>query len=109
MVRLVLLAVLSLSFASAQSSSGTITGLVRDSSQAALPGVNLRLVNADTGVTYSSSTNNTGEYTVPLLPPGKYALTAEAQGFQRGIVERIGSRFGEARGNLRDRFVARFR
>ena len=66
----------------AQSSSGSITGLVTDSSNAALPTVALKLTNVDTGVVYSAVTNSTGEYTLPLLPIGKYSLTAEAGGFQ---------------------------
>ena len=66
----------------AQSSTGTITGVVTDSTQAALPTVALRLTNLGTGVVYSAASNNTGEYTIPLLPIGKYSLQAEAGGFQ---------------------------
>jgi hypothetical protein len=70
------------SFAAAQTSSGAITGLVQDASEAALPNVNLRLTSLETGVVHTATTNDTGEYTLPLIPVGKYSLTAEATGFQ---------------------------
>src|SRR5687767_3128908 len=82
MLRLAMAAALCAACLYAQSSSSSITGLVTDSSQAALPNVSLRLTNVDTGVVYTATTNNTGEYTLPLLPVGKYSLTAEVGGFQ---------------------------
>ncbi|HYO82782.1 MAG TPA: carboxypeptidase-like regulatory domain-containing protein, partial [Bryobacteraceae bacterium] len=82
MLQLALTLLLCTSFAVAQSSSGAITGVVVDPSQAALAGVTLNLVNTDTGVAYSATTSNLGEYTLPLLPVGKYTLTVEAAGFQ---------------------------
>ncbi|MDZ4800319.1 MAG: carboxypeptidase regulatory-like domain-containing protein [Bryobacteraceae bacterium] len=82
MLRLVLLLLFSFALSMAQSSSGSVTGQVKDASDAALPGVTLRLVHADTGVPYTATSNSVGEYTIPLLPAGKYAFTAESGGFQ---------------------------
>jgi hypothetical protein len=94
MLRLALFLLLCAAWAAAQSSSGAITGLIQDESQAALPGVNLRLTNVDTGVVYTTTTSNIGEYTLTLLPAGKYDLIAEAAGFQtysrREIVVELG-------------------
>jgi Carboxypeptidase regulatory-like domain len=66
----------------AQSSTGTLTGIITDPSQANLAGVALELVNEETGVGEHASTNQQGEYTFPLLPPGHYRLTAQAKGFR---------------------------
>ncbi len=66
----------------AQVSSGAITGIVTDASQARLPKVALKLANIETGVAQAIETNESGEYTFPLLNSGRYTLTAEASGFQ---------------------------
>jgi hypothetical protein len=79
---LVLAFILAAGFAHGQSASGTLTGLVTDSTQAAVPGVELRLTNLDTGVVASATSNTGGEYTFPLLAVGRYTLTAERPGFQ---------------------------
>lgn len=77
-----------------QTSTGTITGTVTDSSQARLAAVNLKLTNTATGVSVEGQTNDAGEYTFPLLTSGVYTLVAERSGFQRvnrtGIVVELG-------------------
>jgi hypothetical protein len=71
-------------------SSGTLTGVITDPSQANLPGVSLSLTNESTGVAERAVSNPQGEYTFPLLQPGRYRLSVEAKGFrpytQSGIV-----------------------
>ncbi len=75
--------------AQAQAANGNIEGTVRDSSGAALPGVTVTITNMDTGTTRSAVTNEAGVYRAPLLPLGRYRVTAELQGFktfeQQGI------------------------
>ena len=66
----------------AQSSTGTLTGIITDPSQANLPSVSVDLVNDATGVTEHAATNQQGEYSFPLLQPGSYKLTAQAPGFR---------------------------
>ena len=77
-----------------QGSTGTITGIVTDSSQAVLPGAAIEVLNADTGVLSTAETNQAGEYTVPLLQPGRYNLTARLDGFrtysQQGVTVELG-------------------
>jgi hypothetical protein len=77
-----------------QGSTGTLTGLVSDPTEARLASVNLKLTNENTGVVTSALTNESGEYTFPLLASGSYRLEAEAGGFQRynrsGIVIELG-------------------
>jgi hypothetical protein len=68
---------------SAQVVQGTITGNVSDSTGALVPGVDIIIKNEDTGVVTRTTSTSGGVYTVTLLPPGKYSITAELTGFQR--------------------------
>ena len=67
----------------AQTQTGTITGLVTDSSGAALVGVQLTVTNRDTGQARAATTSEQGTYTAAALLPGIYDLRAEAAGFKR--------------------------
>src|SRR5271170_6365828 len=60
--------------ANAQETTASITGFVTDSSGAALAGAR--------GTTYPTQTNSDGAYYLIRLPIGKYAVKAEAKGFQ---------------------------
>ncbi len=75
--------------AQAQAANGNIEGTVRDSSGASLPGVMVTVTNMETGTTRSVVTNESGVYRAPLLPLGRYRVSAELQGFktfeQQGI------------------------
>src|SRR5713226_10588545 len=80
-----LLALISVAPAVGQNTVGEISGYVRDSSGAALPGVDVRLVFPDIGVERSTQTNAGGYYVLPSLPNGRADLTAELSGFQRFV------------------------
>ncbi|MBI5281043.1 MAG: TonB-dependent receptor [Candidatus Solibacter usitatus] len=54
-----------------------------DQSNAFMPGVRVRAVNAATQVTASTTTNATGNFVIPFLTPGTYSLTAEMTGFKK--------------------------
>jgi hypothetical protein len=73
----------------AQSDRGTITGTVSDPGGAVIPAAKVTAVNSDTGATYDTVTTQTGNYTIPQLPAGIYALTFKAPGFgdftQQGV------------------------
>ncbi|MBI1896510.1 MAG: TonB-dependent receptor [Acidobacteria bacterium] len=60
-----------------------ITGRTTDSSQAALPGVAITLTNEQTGVTFHTTSNEVGYYTLSLLRPGTYRIELTAPGFRR--------------------------
>ena len=60
--------------------NGSINGQVTDSSGAVLPGVTVTATNADTGQTRSAVTDSKGEYSLNLLPPGRYRVDAELAG-----------------------------
>ena len=66
-----------------------MTGAIRDSSGAVLPGVTVTLTGPNLlGGPKTTVTNQDGVYRLPELTPGTYDLTAELQGFQ--IVKRTG-------------------
>jgi len=90
-----LLVVLHISTATAQENRATITGAVTDSSNASTPGVRVEATNVDTGVVYPTVTNDAGVYTIPLVPPGKYSVTATLQGFQTATRQDLQVRTGE--------------
>lgn len=72
-----------------QQTRGSIVGLVTDPSGSAVPGVPVTLTNERTGITASTTTGTTGEYTFVNLDPGSYAVAVEAPGFKKGVVQRI--------------------
>ncbi len=66
----------------AQTTTGTISGTVKDSSGAVLPGATITLKNLDTGITRKVTADSAGHYSAPQLPLGGYEVTAESAGFQ---------------------------
>ena len=68
--------------AQAQAANGNIEGIVRDTTDAPLPGVTVTVTNMDTGTARTSITNDEGVYRAILLPLGRYRIVAELQGFK---------------------------
>ena len=65
--------------AGAQSTTGTLRGMVQDDSGVALPGVTVDVVNDDTGYRTSATTEASGFFNISV-PPGNYTVTASLQG-----------------------------
>ena len=65
----------------AQGAGGVVAGTIKDAQGGALPGVTLTLRNVESGVVRTGVTEGDGTYRLPGLPPGRYQLTAELQGF----------------------------
>lgn len=61
---------------------GEITGIVRDSSGAVVPGATVSVTNPATNFTRTALSNEAGVYNFPLLPPGKYNIKVEMPGFR---------------------------
>jgi hypothetical protein len=78
----------------AQSATATLSGTVEDQNGAVVAAVSITLRNVDTGLKREATTNEDGAFTVPLLPPGKYVVQAQREGFQRyefpGVVLNVG-------------------
>ena len=73
----------------AQSERGSITGAVRDSSGAVVPGAKITITNPTTNVNISAVSNDQGEYTVPSLSPGTYSVRVEKTGFRPAVTNGI--------------------
>jgi hypothetical protein len=69
--------------------TGSISGTVSDPSGAAVPGVKVTVTAPATGLSRSSTTNQSGEYLVPLLGVANYTVQVELQGFQTAKAEDI--------------------
>ncbi|MCL4852229.1 MAG: carboxypeptidase regulatory-like domain-containing protein, partial [Bryobacteraceae bacterium] len=73
----------------AQSDRGTITGRVLDPTQSAVPGATVAAANAATGIKYTATTNDTGNYSIQQVPAGTYEVTIEASGFRRYVQKAV--------------------
>src|SRR5438309_4637346 len=69
--------------------TATITGTLKDPTGGVLPGVEIMITNIDTNLERMFTTDEHGDYTVPLLPPGTYRVQAELSGFRTEVVEDI--------------------
>ena len=65
----------------AQFDTGTVLGVVRDSSGAVLPGSTVTLLNTATGVAATKVTDERGGYEFFTVRAGDYTVTAELSGF----------------------------
>src|SRR5215813_14209371 len=65
-------------------STGTITGAVKDPSGAVVSAVRVS-VQSTTGLSREVETGESGEFAVPLLPPGVYSVAVEKTGFHRVV------------------------
>jgi hypothetical protein len=78
-----LLAVLSVSTAFSQAVNATLLGTVTDASGGAVPKAKITITETQTGVSHALQTNESGNYILPDVPPGIYAVTVEANGFKK--------------------------
>jgi hypothetical protein len=69
--------------------TGSILGIVKDSSGAVIPNVKIAATNQETNLTQSTVSDLGGQYRLLALPVGKYRLEATADGFQRFAVTDI--------------------
>jgi len=79
---LLIVSLLCIAPASAQSPTATINGIVLDPSGAAIAGAQVVVVNDATGIQYTVKTNGEGIYVVPNLPPGPYRIQVSNNGFK---------------------------
>ena len=70
-------------------SSAVVTGIITDAQAGVLPGVTVTLRNIETGTVRSTVSEADGRYRFAGLLPGRYALTAELQGFASNDVTDI--------------------
>src|SRR6266446_2474025 len=65
----------------AQGTNATLSGTVVDQNGAVVPAVEISVVNPATSLERTATTSDQGFFTVPLLPPGTYSVTAKRDGF----------------------------
>jgi hypothetical protein len=87
-----LLTFLLVSTISAQDFRGTIGGTVTDPNGAAVPGASVTVKNIATNVASTVTTSDEGSYTVPLLQPGTYTVSATSGGFKTTTIENVAIR-----------------
>jgi carboxypeptidase family protein/TonB-dependent receptor-like protein len=69
----------------AQVTTGTISGTVKDSTGAVLPGATVVLLNEDTGISRTVQADTAGRYAASSLSLGNYRVTATLEGFQTEV------------------------
>jgi hypothetical protein len=67
---------------SAQLPTGTILGVVKDSSGAVVPGATVTIQSTETNQTRTATTDSSGAYRVNALPVGHYIIKIEHSGFR---------------------------
>src|SRR6266581_6437113 len=75
--------------ASAQKTSGTITGTVTDPSGAVVPGATVSVVNERTGAAREAATNEEGSFSFPELEAGTYRITINKGGFKKLALKNV--------------------
>ena len=66
-----------------QATTGTIEGSVTDQTGAVLPGVTISVKSVETGLVRTLLSDDHGLFRAPLLPVGRYDVSAEFTGFSR--------------------------
>jgi hypothetical protein len=64
-------------FVPMQAPTGTIAGVIRDPSGAAVPAAQVRAVSVATGLARIGISSELGNYSFPALPAGDYEVSAE--------------------------------
>lgn len=73
----------------AQQTSGTITGIVTDTSGAAIPNATVTVTDISTKQAHTVTTNTQGEYTVPSLPESTYTVDVKAPNFRESVSNNV--------------------
>jgi hypothetical protein len=82
-------------YAQASANSGEIDGTVTDPRSAAIPGAKITAAAPDRGFSRMTTSQRDGEYRFGQLPPGKYDLNIEAEGFAGLALQGVEVRVGE--------------
>jgi hypothetical protein len=79
----------------AQEFRAGITGIVKDTQGAVMPGVPVEAQNLATNDISRTTTNETGYYAFPVLPIGTYRVTAAPAGFKKAVRNNLELRVGD--------------
>jgi hypothetical protein len=73
----------------AQSTTQSLQGLVTDNSGAVITGAKVTMTNQGTNVSVTTTTNETGNYSFPLVAVGDYTVKCEMQGFKTEVAKNL--------------------
>ncbi|MCX6544036.1 MAG: carboxypeptidase regulatory-like domain-containing protein [Acidobacteria bacterium] len=65
----------------AMAQNAQVTGSAKDQSGGVVPGATVTAKNTETGLVRTATSDATGKYRLPALPPGTYTVAIELQGF----------------------------
>lgn len=82
LILVAVLAAVAANTASAQSDNGSIVGTVTDLTGAVVPNATVTVTNVDTGLKFTTTSNESGEFRVSSVPRGNYQADVAATGFQ---------------------------
>jgi hypothetical protein len=68
----------------------SIQGVITDPQGAVVPGATVTLTDKETNRTLTATSNDAGVYNFNALPPSRYSLTVEKQGFKKTVLGDIG-------------------
>lgn len=66
----------------AQTSKGTLTGVVRDTTGAVIAGAEITITNVETGEVRKGTSSSLGAYRLDAMTPGHYTLKVQSSGFE---------------------------
>src|SRR6266498_1038191 len=77
------------SAAHGQSATATLSGTVVDQNGAVVPSAEITVENISTALKRQATTNDQGDFTIVLLPPATYSVTAQRTGFAPLRIENV--------------------
>jgi hypothetical protein len=69
--------------------AGSLTGQILDASQAAVPNASITALDPDKGLRREAKADNSGRYTIPNLPIGRYDVTVTHPGFETAVEKSV--------------------
>jgi hypothetical protein len=91
-----LILVLIAGMAMAQTGTSSVRGAVSDPSGSVIANATVTLISRATGAERTQTTNQAGNYAFELVSPGEYRVEAQADGFQKAIVEAVHALIGKS-------------
>jgi Carboxypeptidase regulatory-like domain/TonB dependent receptor len=88
-VAILVLAVCLGQLALAQTTTATLSGVVRDPQGGVIPNAAISAVQIETGQSRQTVSGSAGNYTIPNLPIGAYRITASVPGFKKIVIPSI--------------------
>lgn len=73
----------------AQYDTGSVVGVIQDSTGALVSGATITVVNEATGAAFTTSSGAQGQYEAPSLHTGLYKITAQHAGFSTAVADNV--------------------